>query len=1025
MNTNTLHSQKPHNRWLIKLSGMMAVSLIMTLTPSCTDKDPSSNQGSSAPTITFTDTTDVPSPVIEEDGGFSEVSFKASSSWTATVAESIGIDWLTVSPTSGGPGDAVITVTAQPNTNYEERNGAVTIACGGKTRTFTVSQKQTDAIILSTDKVEIGSDATTIEIKLKSNVNVEYEIAEEDAGWIKPSPISRSMTEKSLYFDITANKEIVSRTGHIGIRGAGKTEIVNIYQQGSKPSIVLGSNEDVVGSAGGEVVIEIASNISFDIEFPSCDWIREKTDGSRSSYTLRYIVDPNETYDQRSVSVVISNTEHDIREVFTITQVQKDAIIVAKNDYQMSWKASELNFDIQTNIEPTVSCTESWIRRVEPRSRALHTMELCFDIDENSSETEARSAQIIIQGPDNSAKQVINVTQSLKTNNIVDAEITPVMRYTLQYRSLSIDYYIFGTTMDGVVKSVFEDGHIEYNNISFALNGIWDGFLDYFNDRIGDRIGNQIATRYFIADNQFTIFRGYSPGYLVNGGCHIPIRSLEREIFTDAPIKLTKMPDRCTVHPRYFYEKYGNYVPHGYEVEYGEYLQTKSDTWRGEYNMYEFEKIGGFTDEEIKKIEKHFGKPADEIPTSSIEGLSVEQMIDIFELQNEPNPYIKLPAGTYRTNYNSAARVLELTDEDSRIQSGNVPVMPYSPPLYYAFKIPESHFFVVLPENYIYPGSKRQFIESPRDIGNLDWSYTTKVVEDNEYRKATEVRVKGCKHFLWENALNGYPEHYSSYVDDDYYAFPDMKLSWEVVDTLVYYKDRPEAPFRLLTHRIASPLRVGHPIYMKINPEYVGRKVRVSKPDWINCDEEFIIKDATRSEMEFPIDIVSLDTEPRVGFVRFYLDGSDELVDEARICVPEDNNTTSLPGFKFNGERPGYDGSGNVSLGEEGGILECIGGSFYPDELSVTFDVDWIEPIENSSTSRVTAPAYNFKFRVKPNMTGETRYCKMRLTGHSYNYEKGFFQRPVWISSVEQLRIGSGHRQGIGILKRMDTMPRR
>lgn len=1015
MNTSRLHGLKPHGRWLTKLSGMMVMSLILTLTPSCTDKDPSSDQGSSAPTITFTGTTGVPSPVIEEEGGFSEVGFKASSSWTATVSESRGIDWLTVSPTSGDAGDAVIIVTAQPNPNYEERNGAVTIACGGKTRTFTVSQKQTDAMILSTDKVEIGPDATTIEIKLKSNVNVEYEIAEEDAGWIKPSPTSRSMTEKSLYFDITANEEIVSRTGHIGIRGADKTEIVNIYQQGSKPSIVLGSNEEVVGSTGGEVVIEIASNISFDVEFPSCDWIREKTDGSRSSYTLRYIVDPNETYDQRSVSVVISNTEHDIREVFTITQVQKDAIVVAKNDYQMSWKASELNFDIQTNIEPTVSCTENWIRRVEPRSRALHTMELCFDIDENTSETEARSAQIIIQGPGGSAKQVINVTQSLKTNNIVDAEITPVMRYTIHYRS-DVDYYVFGTTMHGVLKSVFEDGHIEYKNLSFATNGIWDGFWDCM------QLEPRYST-YFQKGKQYSIFRGYSEGNFIDGGYHLTDRFLEREIFTDTPIKLTKSRDRCTVYPMYFNERYGNYVPHGYEFT-GYDLQKIGDTWRGEYNMYEFEKIGGFTDEEIKKIEKHFGKPADEIPTSSIEGLSVEQMIDIFELQNEPNPYIKLPAGTYRTRYSGAARMLELADPDARIQRGNMPFTVYDS-LYYGFEIPESHFFVVLPEDYIYPGSKRHFIESPRDIGNLDWSYTAKVVEDNEYRKATEVRVKGCKHFLWENALNGYPEHYSSYVDDDYYAFPDMKLTWEVVDTLVYYKERPEAPFRLLTHRVANPLPVCHPLYLKANPKYAGRKVRVSKPDWIICDEEFILKD--EPETEFFIDIVGIDTEPRMGFVRFYLDGSDELVDEARILVPKEKYTTSLPGFKFNGKRPGYDGSGNIALGGNGGILECIVGTFYPEELSITCDVDWLEPIEDPRTSRVAGAEYNFKFRVKPNPTGDERYGKLILTGRSYKCQRGFFQHAgdVYTSTVDQLRIGSGHRQGIGILKRTDTMPRR
>lgn len=909
----------------------------------------------------------------------------------------------------------MITVTAQPNPNYEERNGAVTIACGGKTATFTVSQKQTDAMILSTDKVEIGSDATTIEIRLKSNVEVEYEIAGEDVGWIKPSQASRSMTEKTLCFDISANGDTAGRIGHIGIKGAGKTEIVSIYQQGFKPSIVLGAKEAVVGSAGGEVTVEIASNISFDAELQPCDWIREKTDGSRSSYTLRYIVDPNETYDQRSATVVISNAAHDIHEVFTITQVQKDAIVVAKNEYQVPCSASELNFDIQTNIEPTVTCTESWIRRVEPRSRALHTMNLCFDIDENTSETEARSAQIIIRGADGSVRQEITVIQSVKTNNIVDGEITPVMVYSIRYLSEADDYCLT-TTMHGVLKSVFEDGRSEYSNINFAIHGIWDGFWDAL-------LAYPSYVQYFYKDKTCPIFRGNSIVEFIDGGFRDSFRRLEREIYTDSPIRLTKSSDKCTVYPHYFYERYGHYVPRGYEFN-GYDLWKDGDTWRGEYNMYEFEMIGGFTDEEIRKLEKHFGKSADEIPTDWVEGLSVEQMIDIFELQNEPNPYIMLPAGTYRTNYDNASRILELTDMDARIQRGNMPYKVYDydegyyEPLRYYFSIPDTHFFVVLPENYLYPGSKRQFIESPCDIGNLDYEYTARVVEDNEYRKATEIRINGCKHYLWENALNGYPEHYSTAWADNYPVtlYPDMKLAWEVVDTLVYYKERPGTPFRLLNHRTANPLRVGHPLYIKANPEYVGRKVRVLKPDWIRCDNEFILEEGT---VEFLIDIVGIDLEARIGHIRFYLDGSDELVEEARVCV-RDYSDTTVPDFKFNGERPGSDGSGNLALGAEGGILECIGGTYFPEELSVTCDVDWLEPIEDLPSSRGAGVEYNFRFRVKPNPSNSERYGKLVFTGaDSFRYTRGIYQYAgaECSTTVGQMRISFANRQGIGVLK--------
>lgn len=98
-------------------------------------------------------------------------------------------------------------------------------------------------------------------------------------------------------------------------------------------------------------------------------------------------------------------------------------------------------------------------------------MNLCFDIDENTSETEARSAQIIIRGADGSVRQEITVIQAVNTNNIVDGEITPVMVYSIRYLS-EADYYCLTTTMHGVLKSVFEDGRSEYSNINFAIHGI-------------------------------------------------------------------------------------------------------------------------------------------------------------------------------------------------------------------------------------------------------------------------------------------------------------------------------------------------------------------------------------------------------------------------------------------------------------------------------------------------------------------------------------------------------------------------
>lgn len=944
----------------------------------------------------------------------------------ATVSESRSIDWLSVSPTSGGAGDVTLRIIAQPNTTYDERNGAVTLKCGGKSTTFTVSQKQTDAVILSSDKIEIGSVASTIEVKLKSNVDVTYEIADEDTDWIKPSKMSRSMSEKSFFFDISDNESSDSRTGHIGIKGAGKTEIISIYQHAFSPSLILGKKEAVVGSEGGEVAIEISSNIQFSAEINGCDWIREKSDGSRSSYTLRYIVAPNDTYDQRQASIVISNAAHNIKEVFTVTQVQKDAIVIAKSDYQVPSSACELNFDIQTNIDPIISCTGNWIRQVEPRSRALRTMSLCFDIDENPSESQSRTAQIIVKSQDGSLRQEINVVQSIKTNKIIKTEVNPIVLYRIA-RDREFGTRFLSTALHGVVKITYDNGREEFRNAAFTLHGIWGLGMLAYNPGIPE--WEQGAVEHFYSftggiwpgfklffckaeeqDNYLSIFDGHDIGEFIDNGWNTSYRVCKREIFSSSPIQLSQLkPDACSVYPSYSYDRYGNYVPENCNSD-GQSLWAYGDTWRGKYNMYELEELIGLTDEEIYKFERHFGMTADQIPLNYIIGLSVEQLIGILELQNEPNPYSALPAGVYRTNYDNAGRLVSLADKNAIISFfGTLKSV-----LNYTFRIPDTHFFAVIPENYFGQGSGRLFVESPRDLGNLDINCSTHVIEDNEYRKTTVVTINCAKQYLWENTLSGFPENYStSWATNtgrwENWIYPNFNFKWQLTDTLEYYKERPDAPFRLLNHNIYYyvPIELRSPLLeIKTNPNYVGRKVRVSKPDWVRCEDEFILEDHV---FEFPIDIINADSDPKVGNMYFTLEGDTQPTEEVRIAVPP-LNETSLH-YDFNGERPGYDGDGNISLAPEGGILRFRGATLYPDELSVSVDVDWLEPMENTPASRVAGTEIDIAFRVKPNHSGAERYGTITFIGHDWGYTQGVYQRPIESrNSIKELRLSNRAR---------------
>ena len=128
------------------------------------------------------------------DGGEQSVSFTTNKNWTLSVASTTsGATWCTASTTNGTKGNATVKFTVTENTDYEERSVSVTIKSGTTSKTFTITQKSADALLVTTDKYEVDQEGGTIEIEVKANIDYKMEISEKAKDWIKESS-SRALT---------------------------------------------------------------------------------------------------------------------------------------------------------------------------------------------------------------------------------------------------------------------------------------------------------------------------------------------------------------------------------------------------------------------------------------------------------------------------------------------------------------------------------------------------------------------------------------------------------------------------------------------------------------------------------------------------------------------------------------------------------------------------------------------------------------------------------------------------------------
>ena len=455
------------------------LGLLLMLCQGCSEDKEENPPAPESPSITVESEEDI--PVFDTAGGTLALTFTTTSDWTASV-DGTASGWLSVSPASGEAGTHTLSLVTTANDSYDERNASVTITSGSVKKTITVTQKQKDALILTSNKVELEAEGGDFSIELQANVEVTYEIESGAQTWLTPVARSRGLTSSFLAFHAEANEEAEARQAVIKLAGGnGLTEEVTVYQMGTGPTLLLSQSEYIVSSAGETIQVELRSNTAYEIEMPGVDWLRENSSRSLSTYTHYFIVDPNETYDARSAVIRFIDRENGIEQTVTVTQMQRDAIVVAQNVYQIGVEGGALNFAVQANVDFTVSTNADWITQVE--ARGLTERMLCFEVTPNEGE-EMREAVITLES--GSVKQTIKVQQFGKMEE--------------PFIDLSLQEYKVGNA--GGTFQIDVRTNIEYQVIipdeSWIIETAYDGITHFFEVLLNDTYDARTAEIRFV-----------------------------------------------------------------------------------------------------------------------------------------------------------------------------------------------------------------------------------------------------------------------------------------------------------------------------------------------------------------------------------------------------------------------------------------------------------------------------------------------------------------------------------------------
>lgn len=109
------------------------------------------------------------------------------------------------------------------NADYDSRSVKLTLVAGGIEKSFTVSQKQKDALTLTASRFEMGKEGGTVQVEVKANITFEVEIPEVDRSWISQAN-TRGLVATNLAFTVAPNEGVAGREGEIVIRSGSLSE---------------------------------------------------------------------------------------------------------------------------------------------------------------------------------------------------------------------------------------------------------------------------------------------------------------------------------------------------------------------------------------------------------------------------------------------------------------------------------------------------------------------------------------------------------------------------------------------------------------------------------------------------------------------------------------------------------------------------------------------------------------------------------------------------------------------------------
>ena len=252
---------------------------------------------------------------LGKEGGTFTIEVKANVSFSFTIDK--GSEWIKHVSTKALK-TSTITFEASENEDIEKREGQITVTSSAGNETIKVYQDgASPAIILTSNTVNVAQTGGTVQVEVKSNVDVSVAI-QDGITWVSEVS-SKAMSTNTWNFSVEENDTNDSRTADIYFTNKANnlSEKVQIVQA-QKDAIVIAQSSYNIDSDGGTIEVSVSHNVDFEAT-TNVDWITRQT-GTKAmtTETVVFVVSENQSGSARSG--VITFTSGNLIQKVTVNQ---------------------------------------------------------------------------------------------------------------------------------------------------------------------------------------------------------------------------------------------------------------------------------------------------------------------------------------------------------------------------------------------------------------------------------------------------------------------------------------------------------------------------------------------------------------------------------------------------------------------------------------------------------------------------------------------------------------------------------